>query len=410
MSKPKLWTKDFIILMGTNFCIALTFYTLMTTMASYAIQQFQASESMAGFASSIFVLAAVFSRLLTGKYIELIGRRRILYVSLIVFLLASLCYFPIHDLALLLAVRFLHGAAFGSAATSMMTAVMSLIPDKRRGEGTGYFSLSSTVATAIGPFLGLFIAQRADYSAIFITCAIFATIAIVITVFAKIPEITLTPEQRKQMRVGLKLGDFFERNALPISLIMILMGIAYSGIVSFINTYAESIGLTAAASYFYVVYAIVLFASRPFTGMLLDNRGDNIVIYPSIILFAASLFLLSITGSGFTLLLAGALSALGFGTMMSAGQAIAIKVTPKHRYGLATSTFFICLDSGVGLGPFFLGFLVPEIGFDGMYLTLSILVLLTIVLYFVLHGRRASAASGLTQPAVSPSDSNYKSM
>jgi len=126
--------------------------------------------------------------------------------------------------------------------------------------------------------------------------------------------------------------------------------------------------------------------------MLLDRKGDNIVINPSLVLFAASLFLLSITTSGFTLLLSGALAALGFGTMMSAGQAIAIKLTPKHCYGLATSTFFVCLDGGVGLGPFFLGFLVPDIGYYGMYLTLSIIVLGTILLCFALHGRKAGAA------------------
>jgi len=398
MSNQKLWTKDFIILMCTNFFIALTFYTLMTTMASYAIEQFQASESSAGLASSIFVLAAVFSRLLTGKYLELVGRKKLLYVSLAVFLLASLCYLPIHHLYLLLAARFLHGAAFGSAATAMMTAVMSLIPDKRKGEGTGYFSLSSTVATAIGPFLGLFMSQHADYSAIFIACSVFAVLAIVITLFARIPEITLSPEQRQQLRQGFRLRDFFEKNALPISIIMILMGIAYSSVVAFINTYATEMQLTEAASYFFIVYAIVLFLSRPFTGKLLDRRGDNIVVYPALVSFAASLLLLSKTSSSFTFLLAGALVALGFGTIMSAGQAIAIKLTPKHRYGLATSTFFICLDSGVGLGPFFLGFLVPKIGYAGMYLTLSIVVLLTIALYYVLHGRRAASL----QPDMSP--------
>jgi MFS family permease len=400
MSRQKLWTKDFIILMCTSFFIALSFYTLMTTMAAYTLQQFQASESSAGLAASIFVLAAVFSRLLTGKYVELIGRKKILYSSLAVFLLASLFYLPIENLYLLLAVRFLHGAAFGSASTAMMTAVMSLIPGSRRGEGTSYFSLSSTAATAIGPFLGLFISQRADYSIIFIVCSIFAFLSIVITLFAKIPEITLTPEQHQQLKQRPRPGDFFEKNVLPISFIMILMGIAYSSIVSFINTYANEIHLTEAASYFFVVYAIFLFASRPFTGKLLDRKGDNIVIYPSLVLFAASLLMLSTTEHSFTFLMSGALAALGFGTIMSAGQAIAIKATPKHRYGLATSTFFICLDGGVGVGPFFLGILVPKIGYAGMYLTLSVIVSLTIFIYYLLHGKRAAASLKEKQPSL----------
>src|SRR5690606_26566924 len=129
------------------------------------------SESSAGLASSIFVLAAVFSRLLSGKYMDVIGRRKVLLGSLLVFLLAAVLYFPISNLYLLLAVRFLHGAAFGSSTTVMMTAAMSLIPDSRRGEGTGYFSLSSTFSTALGPFLGLYLAQTsAGYSMVFLVC------------------------------------------------------------------------------------------------------------------------------------------------------------------------------------------------------------------------------------------------
>lgn len=377
--------------MISNFFIALTFYTLLTTMASYAIEQFRASESNAGLASSIFVLAAVFSRLLAGKYLELIRRKRMLYGSLALFLTASVLYLPTHHLILLLVVRFLHGIAFGSATTAIMTVVMSRLPDSRRGEGTGYFSLSSTLATAIGPFLGLFISQHADYSAIFIACSVFSALSIVIMIFTDIPEIILTSEQRRQLMSGFRPADYFEKNALPISVIMIWMGVAYSGIVAFINTYAAEIGLTETASYFFVVYAVVLFLSRPLTGKLLDAKGDNIVIYPALVLFAASLLLLSAAHSSFTLLLAGALAALGFGTIMSAGQAIAIKLTPKHRYSLATSTFFICLDSGVGLGPYFLGFIVPEIGFAGMYMTLSVVVLLTIAAYHFLHGRKAAS-------------------
>lgn len=391
MTKPRLWTKDFIFLMGTNFFISLTFYTLMITMAAYAIQQFQASESSAGLASSIFVLAAVFSRLFTGRYLELIGRRKLLFISLGLFLAASLLYLPINNLYLLLIVRFIHGIAFGSSSTAMMTSVMNLIPDSRRGEGTGYFSLSSTVATAIGPFVGLFIAQHADYSVIFFVCTAFAILAIVMTLFAKIPEIELSEEQRKKMRRGIHPRDFFEIKALPISILMILMGIAYASIVSFMNTYAAEIHLTEAASYYFIVYSIVLFASRPLTGKLLDLKGDNVVIYPALVMFAASLLLLSMSSNAFIFLLSGALAALGFGTIMSASQAIAIKLTPKHRYGLATSTFFICLDGGVGIGPFLLGFLVPKIGYDGMYLTLAVIVGLSIFLYYVLHGRTASA-------------------
>ena len=36
------------------------------------------------------------------------------------------------------------------------------------------------------------------------------------------------------MKRGFKIYDFFEKRALPISMIMILLGIAYSGVVTFL--------------------------------------------------------------------------------------------------------------------------------------------------------------------------------
>jgi len=48
----------------------LTFLLLMTNLAIYAAEEFNASQSKAGLASSIFIIGALVFRLFTGKYIE----------------------------------------------------------------------------------------------------------------------------------------------------------------------------------------------------------------------------------------------------------------------------------------------------------------------------------------------------
>ena len=103
---------------------------------------------------------------------------------------------------------------------------------------------------------------------------------------------------------------------------MVIMGIAYSGIVSFLNSYAIEIQLQDAAGFFFIVYAIFLFISRPFTGRLLDLKGDNVVIYPAILLFSLSLLLLSYACNGFILLLAGALHLVSHTDVLFAGDCI----------------------------------------------------------------------------------------
>lgn len=390
MNKSKLWTKDFILFFVANFFGGLLFYLLMTVMAVYAIERFRASQSTAGLASSIFILGALLSRLLAGKYLEVIGRRRLLFGSLIFYSLTTLLYFPAGDLSLLLLVRLLNGAAFGAANTAMAAAVMSLIPDERRGEGTGYYSLSATCATAIGPFLGIHIAHAYGYDALFAVCSGLTIACLAITLFCRVPEAQLGKEQLERMKSGWRIDDFIEFSALPIAIVMVAMGIGYSGIVSFLNSYAIEIGLEREAGYFFILYAVVLFVARPYAGRLLDRIGDNIVMYPAILLFALGLAAISLARGGAVLAAAGALVALGFGTLMSSAQAIAVRVSPRHRIGLATSTFFIFTDGGLAIGPYLIGMLIPHVHFRGMYLILAAMVLLSVILYYALHGRTAA--------------------
>ena len=387
MNKSNLWTKDFIIMSASTFFGSLTFYLLITTLSVYAMEEFNASQSMAGLASSIFVVGALVSRLIVGKYIEVFGRKKMLYGGLLLFLIMMLLYFTVDNMNLLLLVRFVHGASFGVFTTVIATVITDIIPNERRGEGISYFSLSITLAMAIGPFLGLYISQQGSFTMIFVACTLFSFISSLIILFVRIPEAKITKEQLDAMK-GFKLKDFFEIKAIPISIIIAIMGFAYSGILSFMTSYAQEIDLMEAASFFFLIYAVFILISRPFTGRLLDQKGDNIVVYPALLLFVFGLFFLSQAHQGFTLLLAGALIGLGFGTLSSCCQAIATKESPRHRVGLATSTFFIFMDSGVGMGPFLLGFIIPIVGFRGLYLSLAAVVLLSIFLYYVLHGRK----------------------
>jgi len=78
---------------------------------------------------------------------------------------------------------------------------------------------------------------------------------------------------------------------------------------------------------------------------------------------------------------------LGFGVVQSSGQAISVKVTPRHRLGLANSTYFIFLDLGTGIGPFILGLFIPYTGYRGMYIGMAIVTFACMFLYYLLHGK-----------------------
>lgn len=83
MSKSKLWTKDFIIVSTINFFLTLVFYLLIVIMGVYAVNEFNASTSQAGLVTGIFIIGALIGRLFIGRSIEMIGRKRTLFIGLI---------------------------------------------------------------------------------------------------------------------------------------------------------------------------------------------------------------------------------------------------------------------------------------------------------------------------------------
>ncbi|MEI2468721.1 MFS transporter [Peribacillus frigoritolerans] len=389
-SSTRLWTKDFVIVSSINFFITLIFYLLMVTLAIYAVNELDASTSEAGLISGIFIIGTLIGRLFIGRFIDSIGRKKTLFIGLIFFTLTTILYFVDLGIGFLLVNRLIHGMAMGMASTATGTIVAQIIPPTRKGEGIGYYSMSATLATAIGPFIGLFMAQHTSFQIIFSFCLALGVISLITAFFLYVPALKVTAKVTESK--GFKLSNFIEPKALPISIITLLLAFCYSSVLSFISFYAIEIDLVNTASFFFVVYAVAVLISRPFSGPLMDRKGSNFIMYPAFIIFGVGLLLLSMTTNSFTLLAAGFLIGLGFGNMQSSSQAIAVKLTPPHRMGMATSTFFIMLDAGLGFGPYILGFIIPITGYSTLYVILGVLVILTSILYHFLHGKKERTA------------------
>ena len=361
-----------------------TFYLLVVTISLFASEKFNATPSEAGLASGIFIIGTLISRIFSGRYIDQVGWKKMLYVGFILFLITTSSYMLVNTMGMLLVIRFLNGFAMGIASTATGTIAAKSIPNERRGEGTGYYTLSITLAAAVGPFLGMFITQHANFYINFIVCVIFLLFSFVAVFFLNVPKLELIKENKRK---AFSLHDFFEIKAVPIAIISALIALGYSSILSFLSSYVKEIDLTYVGSFFFVVYAAFVLVSRLISGKLFDKKGENVVMYPAIALFAIALLILSRTDNGFTLLLVGALLGLGYGTISSSATAIAIKISPENRLGLAISTSFIFQDLGIGFGPFLLGFFVPSIGYKGMYVMMAAVVFITGILYYFLHGK-----------------------
>lgn len=400
-SQERLWTKDFILGTLINFLLMVNYYSLMVVITSYSMKVYDAPASAAGLAASIFIIGALIARVFAGTMMDRIGRKRILLVGIAVEVACSALYLLGIGFAPLFALRFAHGFSYGCCSTTIGTVVTALVPAKRRGEGVGYYMLSTTLGAAVGPFLGMFLSQNVGYTVLFATAAAVAVVGLLFIVSLKVPEIARKPKPSADGKTASRgargfVSKIVEPSAVSIGLMCGVLFFCYSSLLTFLTPFAEENGLTTASSFFFVAYAAATFVTRPFTGKQFDRKGDRIVMVPAFIAFTIGMALLSNVHHPAAMLIAAALMGYGAGTVQSSALALAVRMAPPEKLSLANSTFYALLDVGVGVGPLILGIVEPFWGYRGLFLSMAALSVVAFAIYLYI-GRKNGAMRKLLE-------------
>ncbi len=422
-SNPKkgfapLWTRDFILGTLVNFVLSCNYFMLTVVMTAYAMDVYYAPAALAAFCASIFIIGTLIARLASPSLMERLGRKRLLILGTAFGCGMSALYLLDTPLGALMGIRLLHGIAYGICSTTIATIVTALVPASRKGEGIGYYMLSVTLGAAIGPFAGILISRHVSYDVLFISAAL-VLVAAMLLVFplrvrgpqkssaAAQEELAgeelagsaegrreeaaaakaATPALKASGQEGCRWDKVIERGAIPISSVCFLIFFGYSSLLTFLTPFAESVGLTRAASVFFIVYALSMFLTRPFTGRAFDRRGPLLVMIPAFFSFTAGMVMLAFASNDWMILGSALLCGYGVGTVQSCGLAMAVKKAPDDRLSIANATFYMFLDIGVGVGPLLLGLLVPIVGYPLMYIAMAGVGLLALVVFLVIRRR-----------------------
>jgi MFS family permease len=388
--KSPIWTKSFNINFLTNFLVYLCMYLLIVIIASYTKSEYHASDSIAGLVSGLFIIGSLIGRFVTGKYVNKVGPKRILLIGLIFLIVSQLLYFIEGSLTVLMITRVINGIATGVTTTATGTIAAYVTPQERKSEGISLFSLSLVLGAAIGPFFGLLLINAFPVELLFFICLICGIVSFAVSFFINLQFETTNDEPAKdtQSKKKFNINNYIGKEAIPVAIIMLITGLTYSSILTFLQFYAEEIHLVTLASYFFIFYAIASLITRPVAGRMMDDKNENVVVYPAFICLILTFVALCFTNSGWLLIIAGLLLGCGYGNISSSMQAIAIKVSPPTKYGIATSTYFIGLDLGLGFGPYVLGFVTSAVSFAQLYGIMAIVALVTAIIYLFVHGRK----------------------
>ena len=384
IQKEKLFNTGFITITTINFIVFLIYYCFVVITAKFATSELGANPAQAGFAAGIYIIGTLIARLYIGKKLELIGRKQMLRFGAIIYLITTIAYLISTNIIILDTVRFLNGFAYGTISTAANAIVTAYIPESRNGEGINYYGLSTSLAAAIGPFIGILLLPIVGFKSVIILAIVLSVLVTVACYLFPVQNIELTDDHKKLLN-SWSLHTFIEYKVLFISIVAFLIGLSYSSVLGFLSIYADNLGLSTAGAFFFVVYALIITLTRPFAGQIFDAKGENAVMYPSFIFLAIGLLTLSFTTTSFMLLLSGALIGLGYGTFMSNGQAVCLKLVEPSKVSIALSTYFIGLDLGLGFGPYALGTVHSFLSYSGIYVLCAVLTVAVAILYAIFY-------------------------
>ncbi|MDF2563622.1 MAG: rane protein major facilitator superfamily [Massilibacillus sp.] len=386
--KEPLWTKNYNITILAMLLIFVPYSLYLPILPLYIVEDLQGSMQIAGLSNAVFLLASVLFRTQTARLENVFGTKMTIKASCFMFLIANGLLMFTTNLYAILGIRFFGGICFATINTAIMALGCQFAPDSRKGEGISYLTTVITAGSAIGPFIGLYIAHELNYNAVFIFCTVLTFLG-----FILLPFIDMNSEKtaEKSSLYSFTLQDILEMPVIPICIVTLLTSIAYSGVLSFVAVYANQLHIINASSYYFVVMAMFSLLIRLVSGKILDRFGANIVLYPCFLFLAIGLLILSYTSGFFSMMVSAAFIGIGYGVIVPTIQTLALKASSPKRVSIVTATYFTCLDLGLATGAYLLGAMAPLLGYSMIYLILVPFTLCILVLYYFIYGRNANA-------------------
>ena len=352
-----------------------------------------------------------------GKLADLMGRRLMFVVGLVIFTLSSLGCGLAGSASVLIAARVVQGVGAALMNPSTLSIITVTFPPKQRGTAIGIWAGVSALALAIGPLAGGLITEHVNWNWIFFINVPIGALAIA-AAFAFIEESRDTSlEQRpdlagqftsalglfalsyglieantygwtsgrilgafalaavslvsfvllelRQRLTMLDLSLFRNRGFAGANTVMLLVGLAMFGVFFYVSLYVQQVlgysPVQAGASFLPWTLLIILLA--PQAGRLSDRFGPRPFVTGGLLVVAGSLFIFSRLGvheTFWNLLPAMILGGIGMSGAMAPTTAAAMASVRPEKAGVGSAVLNSMRQVGGSLGIAIMGAIVAS--------------------------------------------------
>lgn len=293
---------------------------------------------------SLFALAALVARPLSGKLTDIIGRIPIMIIGVLVCIVIGFLY-PISTALLwFFSLRFFHGFSSGFKPTATTAYLADIIPTEKRGQAMGILGMSASLGMGIGPYIGSWIAQYFNINIMFYSSSVVALFSILVLMGMK--ETLSTKRKFKWSDLKIKTYDLFDFNVISPVIVMFLAIFSFGIILNIIPDFTDYLGIKN-RGYFNLILIITSIVVRYFGGSLSDKFGRIMMLRIGMsILFIGMTYLAFVTTETefvIAAILVGIASGINSPTIFAWNTDLA----DKNAMGRSMSSLFVGLEFGI---------------------------------------------------------------
>ncbi len=248
----------------------------IVTLATPTITRELHGFSLISLVFSMYLLAAAISTPIYGKLADLYGRKKMLSIGILIFLVGSFLCGLSQNIAMLISFRTLQGLGAGSIYTVSYTIIGDVFPIEERAKIQGGLSTVWGVASLVGPLLGGFLIDMLSWHWIFYINIPFGLLAVFLLQKSLVEDFTkLKPKI-----------DYLGASVLTVAVILFMSIFLFDHAATPGNGWLIVLSLAVTALLLILFYKIEKRAKEPIVSFEIFTLKTTIVNLISFLLFA----------------------------------------------------------------------------------------------------------------------------
>ena len=334
-------------------------------------------EGTVGFIAAASTVVGVLVSLPAGLLSDLLGRRRMIMLSMIVFASAPFLYLLVRTPCHLVLVRIYHGTATAILGPVAL-AIVADASSARRGERMAWYSSATMVGRLLAPTLGGLLIVGQDFRRVYLGCGIGGTLALLAAL--RLPRLAVIPKVggRGTMRTYLaKAGNelrvvLASRGMLLTSLVEAAQYFAFGAVETFLPLYLHRLGYAARQiGLLFTIQIVVLTLTKPLMGWLSDRWSQKGLILLGLLAGSATLAIMPHISSYWLLLGLMGVFGLEMAAVTASTSALISNLARSSAYGTSLGMLSSIMDIGHSTGPMLTGLLVQAHGYTLAFSTVA---------------------------------------